>query len=85
MDTSGFKRGDRVKIMRRADLGDHGWADGWVRDRMDKTIGRTGVVHRVSSGSNAGVMVDVCGERWNYPPFILKKVKRALRTKKAAI
>lgn len=69
-----FKKGDKVRILRKVADYDQGWKNVWVRE-MDQAIGKVGTVQYAASGCN-DVTVEVPGiDLFGYPEFVLELVK----------
>ena len=71
-----LKEGDTVKILRKAGIGELGWYH-WVPS-MDKYVGKTGVVRYIRDRDKFvgnGIDVKTGKEWWNYPFYVLEKVK----------
>jgi len=67
-----LKVGDKVKILRKASVGEMGWELKWD-SRMDTTIGKTATVVEMD---RLGVMTKEPGSNlWIYPFFVLEKIK----------
>ena len=69
---SGIGVGDTVKILRGAKTNEMGWNNGWV-SKMDKHIGKLGIVIYIDT---SGINLDVEGDRWVYPFFVLELLKK---------
>lgn len=65
-----LKLGDRVRITGKCPNRDGGWDNSWA-ERMDKSIGKEGVVQRLSS---AGVSIDI-GDGFDFPAHMLEKIE----------
>lgn len=70
-----IKRGDKVRIARKADSYEDGWGCRWNPD-MDKAVGNVGSVCHISSNlRKVGIEIDVPDVGpFLYPYFVLKKV-----------
>ncbi len=73
----GFKVGDKVKVLRKAENGENGWNNIWV-PIMDKYIGKTCVVVDNKNENGFGLILqddslrdDI---RFSFPHFVLEKV-----------
>lgn len=67
---SGFKVGDKVKVLRSAEDFENGWDEEWV-SRMDSSIGTEDVIC-ADFGKN-GFELKYAG--FNYPYFVLEKIE----------
>ena len=72
-----FKKGDQVRILRKAKTRERGWENSWV-DPMDAAVGKIGTVFSIAFGGQHDVGVEVRGlpMRWGFPDFVLQKVVR---------
>lgn len=70
---SKLKVGDVVKITRKAEEGENGWDNAWVRE-MDIFVGKNGVVVDLPSDEGVKVYCLEAGEYYSFPEFILKKI-----------
>jgi len=72
-----FKKGDQVRILRKAKTRERGWENSWV-DPMDAAVGKIGTVVSTAFGGQHDVEVEVQGlpEPWGFPDFVLQKVVR---------
>ncbi len=71
----GLKKGDYVKVLRRAEDCEAGWKCCWNGQYMDNLVGKTGkVIGFHKNGS--GIEVNVEGEPHRYPYFVLGKVEK---------
>jgi len=79
-----FKKGDKVRILRRATTNENGWNNAWASE-MDKAIGQVGTVSLVIA-KDKDVTVEVPGIRSNYgyPTFALELVNESLTAVPAA-
>lgn len=74
---NGIKKGDKVRIIRKANSNEDGWGSRWNPD-MDEAVGKIGTVSHISDNfRECGIEVDVSdvGE-FLYPYFILEKVEQ---------
>jgi hypothetical protein len=80
-----FKKGDRVRILRKARTHERGWQNSWIHP-MTKTVGKIGKVVYVGTEFRHDVEVKVPGDEgtWGYPDFILRKVFTPIKRKKAS-
>lgn len=72
-----IKKGDKVRIIRKAESREDGWQTLWNPD-MDETVGKVGTVSHISANfRECGIDVDVpdVGE-FLYPYFVLEKVEQ---------
>src|ERR1700682_928181 len=69
-----FKRGDKVRVGRRATSGEQGWNNDWVAE-MDQAIGKIGTVTFVIP-RDKDVSVEIPGLKHIYgcPVFVLEPV-----------
>jgi len=72
-----FKKGDQVRILRKAKTHERGWGNAWV-DPMDAAVGKIGTVVSTAFGEQHDMEVEVRGlpEIWGFPDFVLQKVVR---------
>lgn len=77
-----FKKGDRVRILRKAQAGARGWQNSWVPE-MNAAVGKIGRVTFVDPDRKHDVEVDVRGIiGYGYPDFVLELVRtRAAKSK----
>jgi hypothetical protein len=72
--TSVFKKGDKVRILRKAALGENGWRNAWV-DKMDLAVGKTGaVVYHTPDLKDVTVQVPDAGV-FGYPDFAVELIR----------
>lgn len=71
-EETGFKPGDEVKILRKAEGHESGWGNSWVEE-MDKFVGKTG---KIASITEHGINVEVESNWYSYPYFVLEKAER---------
>ena len=64
----GIKRGDSVKVLRRADDHEMGWENTWT---MDSSVGKT---LTVSGDSGSGGLQ--LSDSYNYPFFVLELIRK---------
>lgn len=71
------KKGDKVRIARKADSKEDGWGNNWNPD-MDEAVGKVGTVSHISANlRECGIEVDVPDVGpFLYPYFVLEKVKK---------
>ena len=67
-----LKRGDKVRILRKAKAYENGWRNGWV-DSMDGTVGK--VCYVIADCGCDGIKLGTSQGSWRYPYFILEKVE----------
>lgn len=68
-----FKRGDKVRVSRKAATRSDGWNNSWTSE-MDKAVGKTGVVFSVIP-KDKDVTVEIPGiSLFGYPAFVLEPV-----------
>ncbi len=74
---NGINKGDKVRIVRKADNNEGGWDNFWTPD-MDEAVGKVGTVSCISTNWGAlGIEVDVLDVGpFSYPYFVLEKVKQ---------
>ena len=72
-ENCGINVGDTVRVLRKAETQEMGWTADWNPD-MDKCIGKQGVVTYIHSSSAVLGIEVLC---WNFPFFVLEKVKDA--------
>ena len=75
---NGINKGDKVRIVRKADNYEGGWFRFWNPD-MTKAVGKVGTVSHISTnrGGASGIEVDVLDVGpFLYPYFVLKKVEQ---------
>lgn len=72
-----LKVGDLVRVTRKADSHEDGWANLWAQD-MDEAVGRVGTVSHISANlAELGIGVDAPGVgEFMYPYFVLEKVEQ---------
>jgi len=70
-----FKKGDQVRILRKAKTHERGWGNAWV-DPMDAAVGKIGTVVSTAFGEQHDMEVEVRGlpEIWGFADFALQKV-----------
>lgn len=70
------KKGDKVRIVRKADKNEGGWGVFWNPD-MDEAVGKVGTVRHIPTNWGAsGIEVDVPAvSLFLYPYFVLEKVE----------
>ena len=73
---NGIKRGDRVRVTRKANSYEQGWDNLWIQ-RMDEAVGKVGTVYNlVSCFKEGGIEVNVPESGcFSYPYFCLEKVE----------
>lgn len=73
---NGINKGDKVRIVRKADDLEEGWESRWNPD-MDEAVGKVGTVSCLYSNfSECGIEVDVLDVgQFLYPYFVLEKVE----------
>ena len=74
-EASGIGVGDKVRVLRVANMGEMGWMNSWARD-MDETIGHEGVVEAVGSDVRVNIKTRVSEIRC-YPFFVLEVIEKA--------
>ena len=67
-----FKKGDRVKVMRKAETFEKNWNNAWV-DEMNISVGKTLTV--IKDEGTIGVRLND-EMSLSYPSFVLEKVKK---------
>ena len=72
-----FKKGDQVRILRKAKTHERGWGNSWV-DQMDAAVGKIGTVFSTAFEGQHDVEVEVPGleDVWGFPDFVLRKIVR---------
>lgn len=72
-----IKRGDRVRVTRKADSHEQGWGNAWTQN-MDEAVGKVGTVcHLSASFGDTGIEVNVPESGYSlYPYFVLEKVEQ---------
>lgn len=80
-----FKKGDKVKVLRRARTHERGWDNSWVTP-MTKYIGKIGTVVSIQLGAHdVAVKMPLDLEVWGFPDFVLRLVRKpSLRRKKSS-
>ena len=77
-EASGFKVGDKVKILRKAIDNEDGWGCSWIPE-MDKAIGEIGTISKIYSKLGQGIQIDFNDPTlplyYAYPYFVLEKVE----------
>jgi hypothetical protein len=75
-----FKKGDRVRILRKAWSREKGWGNSWVAEYMDAAVGQIGTVVAVDA-NRQDVEIEVLGvdDIWGYPDFVLQKVRKTVK------
>ncbi len=72
-DACNFQIGDEVRITRKATSYENGWNNLWVDSNMGKEVGK---IHKILSiAKDWGIKLDD-NNRFNYPYFVLEKVKQ---------
>lgn len=74
-EASGIKKGDRVKVLRKAKDKEMGWSVGWISS-MNVTVGKTGVVEDTEV-EQVRVRFEHENDYWNYPFFVLEVMESA--------
>jgi hypothetical protein len=74
-----FKKGDKVKVLRKATSHENGWENSWEPE-MDSAVGKTGTVVAdkdvYAIGLRHNVNVKVSGvDQFGYPSFVLELVR----------
>ncbi len=76
---SGFKVGDKVKIVRAAKNWEDGWKNTWESPEMDEWVGKTGYIVGDHGKSGRGFDIledaDSIEMSWSFPYFVLEKVE----------
>lgn len=72
-EKTGFKTGDKVLILRKAEKGKNGWDFSYWNPDMDATIGQIGTIVQISP---QGIFVSNPLEEigWCYPYFLLRRI-----------
>jgi hypothetical protein len=73
-ENSGFKKGDKVRVLGRVKSGERGWDNGWVSPEMDLMIGKIYEITHIGM-ANTGISLD--GSRLKFPFFVLELVEKA--------
>jgi len=77
----GLKVGDVVKITRKAEYGERGWANSWTKDMKVGYVGKITAICSDNEDNASGIDVRVEEEpssNYSYPYFVLEKVKSIL-------
>jgi len=70
-----FKPGEEVLITRSAEIRhEDGWINSWA-PTMSKNVGKVGVVIEPENTEESGVRVSVNGSNYDYPYFVLQRLK----------
>jgi len=69
---AGFKKGDRVRVKKKARTRERGWNNSWVDD-MGVSVGEVFTVQDISE-DGTGILLSSDPRFW-YPYFVLEKVK----------
>jgi len=69
-----LQRGDKVRIIQKAEGHSNGWRNGWVYP-MDDVIGCTGTVLEINGDHGIRVAFADSTHTYAYPYFVLKKVQ----------
>jgi len=79
-----FKKGDRVRVLRKAQSQENGWQNSWI-SYMDEAVGKIGRVTYISPALAHDVTVDVLpnGRIFGYPDFVLRKITPKKRVRHA--
>jgi hypothetical protein len=74
--SKGFKVGDKVRVIRKVQSDTLGWKNNWAYP-MDKFIGQLGEIVSIDLVNSSGISVELNGESWYFPYFVLEKVEIA--------
>jgi len=77
---SGFRVGNRVKIIKKASSFENGWQDIWIEE-MDSCVGKTGKIKEDCGSYGFLVEMDDSNYYYTFPYFCLKKVSSNFTTK----
>ena len=82
----GFKIGDKVKVLRKAESYKLGWATSW-HSNMDKYIGNTYTIKDISSGCCGvnGFQLGTKDDRYWFPWFVLELVEKKPEVKEMTV
>ena len=69
-----LKEGDRVKILRASTRGELGWNNDW-NPSMHNCVGAIVVIYKMLPG---GILARGDGSYWEYPFFVLEKIKEEI-------
>jgi len=81
---SNFKKGDKVKIIKKCKSFENGWDCCWIK-QMDEFVGKCGIIESDGNekGFNVRVKNDTYEQYWFFPYFILScrnlKIKHLLK------
>lgn len=73
-EASGIAVGDTVIILRKASSYEQGWADAWLDEAMDYTVGAKGIVRKDKGIEGFCVAITDTDDSYNYPFYALEKV-----------
>ncbi|MCK4328275.1 hypothetical protein KAX02_00375 [candidate division WOR-3 bacterium] len=72
---AGFKIGDKVKVMRKAESYESGWDEIWLPYKKDRYVGKIFPITNISDGGISLRYDENEPYSWHFPYFILEKVE----------
>lgn len=76
---TGFQKGDRVRVLRRAASFEKGWNNNWCKE-MD---GIVGAIRTIVAIDDEGIILKYANTEYWFPYFVLEKVEEKMNIKQA--